>query len=385
MNNYDINNNPNKWPLHWILYWYYKNFEYKVLNKLYINQDKLIKFIINLSCWNYTPWYKQIDKKRDWYTVIDYTNQLTTDNKFKKIINTIFENQLKWIEQNPHPIISKKDILIICFNTLKQIVSLSNLVGIQPLTEDNMNTFIMKYKQSHDNILSLEVIKNPVDELITLNSYNCVPNKDKAIGLYPTIGFLFGEQIAKTILQNVLNLAKQSKITEVELTPIDDNSISFFVERVKALTIHINVLANDIARTTRRGAGNIVITNQTGGSLLQMLPNFVAPFTNTPSICNGHIKLIGNLSGLINVYVTHFDFDTTKIPFLVGYKGRSNQIDTGFVYSPNTLCQISEWPHTENESFHLSSSEYQYSFEATDEFPNNSTDYYRLLLVDSNI
>lgn len=70
---------------------------------------------------------------------------------------------------------------------------------------------------------------------------------------------------------------------------------------------------------------------------------------------------------------------------MIGYKGKSHQFDTGFVYSPNILCQISDWPRTDDESFHLSSNEYQYSFEAIDELPNNSKDYYRLLLVDSNI
>lgn len=98
-----------------------------------------------------------------------------------------------------------------------------------------------------------------------------------------------------------------------------------------ALATMIGRSANEIARKTRRGAGNWVVVSPTALTILQSAKTsgfarstegvFDAP-TNT--------KYVGTLNNTVRVYVDGYGQDST--PVLVGYKG--NETDAAAFYCP---------------------------------------------------
>lgn len=89
--------------------------------------------------------------------------------------------------------------------------------------------------------------------------------------------------------------------------------------------------ANQIAITTRRGAGNFVITHPTITAAFESTSSFtVQPVNSDVNTSMTGVSRVGSLDGRINVYRDTF---ATLEHFIVGYKGPS-EYDTGVVYCP---------------------------------------------------
>jgi hypothetical protein len=93
--------------------------------------------------------------------------------------------------------------------------------------------------------------------------------------------------------------------------------------------IKVNMLANQIARQTRRGPGNFIVGNALAVSLLQTLGSVFVPVPKG-SKTNDLLNHVGTLNGTIAVYYSMVVPDGELI---IGYKG-SGEVDTGYVYSP---------------------------------------------------
>jgi len=123
-----------------------------------------------------------------------------------------------------------------------------------------------------------------------------------------------------------------------------DSNGRWMVEKVKGLTFQIEREANTIAKTTRRGKGNIMICSSDVASALAM-----AGVLDYNSALQGQINLTvddtgntfaGTLFGRIKVYIDpYFPTGSTNEFAVVGFKG-SNAYDAGIFYCPYVPLQM---------------------------------------------
>ena len=139
--------------------------------------------------------------------------------------------------------------------------------------------------------------------------------------------FALSAEIAHEVTTEILNdLRALATKTEVEKV-IDDNFL---------VLININAEANEIARKTRRGPGNFIVVSPLMFTRVKEVADrnssskdmFVESEDERSS---SGLIFAGVLNNTIKVYVDiHADDDKV----LVGYKGGSGEIDTGYVYCP---------------------------------------------------
>ncbi len=117
-------------------------------------------------------------------------------------------------------------------------------------------------------------------------------------------------------------------------------------DRLANLGVVINRVANEIARKTRRGAGNFIVVSPLLVSILQSAAKSVfAPAIDGSFKGPNNTMLVGTLNGTIKVYsyiwnqvgygVDMSNPATAEVDtILVGYKGGNGETDTGYFYCP---------------------------------------------------
>ena len=123
-----------------------------------------------------------------------------------------------------------------------------------------------------------------------------------------------------------------------------DSNGRWMVEKIKGLAFQIEREANAIAKTTRRGKGNVLICSSDVASALAM-----AGILDYQSALNSQVNLTvddtgstfaGTLFGRIKVYIDpYFPTGSTSEFAVVGYKG-SNAYDAGLFYCPYVPLQM---------------------------------------------
>jgi len=123
-----------------------------------------------------------------------------------------------------------------------------------------------------------------------------------------------------------------------------DSNGRWMVEKVKGLAFQIEREANTIAKTTRRGKGNIMICSSDVASALAM-----AGILDYSSALNSNVNLTvddtgntfaGTMFGRIKVYIDPYAPTSSASEFaVVGYKG-SNAYDAGLFYCPYVPLQM---------------------------------------------
>lgn len=97
-------------------------------------------------------------------------------------------------------------------------------------------------------------------------------------------------------------------------------------------------MANKIAISTRRGAGNFIIANPTISAALEGTSQFtIAPVSNDINTASQGVSVIGTLDGRMKVIRDTFD-NTDR--FVVGFKGTS-PFDAGIIYCPYVQLMLS--------------------------------------------
>ena len=117
---------------------------------------------------------------------------------------------------------------------------------------------------------------------------------------------------------------------------------TFVGDRLANLGVLINYVANEIARKTRRGAGNFIVVSPMLVSVLQSAAKSVfAPAVAGSFKGPNNTQLAGTLNGTIKVYsylwnnVQSTDVGGTgNDSILIGYKGGNGETDTGYFYTP---------------------------------------------------
>jgi len=131
-----------------------------------------------------------------------------------------------------------------------------------------------------------------------------------------------------------------------------DSNGRWMVEKVKGLAFQIEREANTIAKTTRRGKGNILICTSDVASAFAM-----AGLLDYQSALQGQVNLTvddtgntfaGTMFGRIKVYIDPYSQTSSSSEFaVVGYKG-SNAYDAGLFYCPYVPLQMVRAVDTNN-------------------------------------
>ena len=100
--------------------------------------------------------------------------------------------------------------------------------------------------------------------------------------------------------------------------------------------------ANEIAKKTRRGKGNIIVTSSDVASALQMagvLDYAPALDSNNMNPDDTGNTFVGVLNGRYRVYIDPYAVTNSSNYFVVGYKG-SSSYDAGMFYCPYVPLQM---------------------------------------------
>ena len=153
----------------------------------------------------------------------------------------------------------------------------------------------------------------------------------------------------------------------------------FVGDRHAVLGVLINKVANEIARKTRRGAANWIVVSPLVVSVLQSATKSVfAPAVAGSFEGPNNTKLVGTLNGSIKVY-TYIYHDQGTEPIVMGYKGGSGEMDTGYFYCPYIPLMSSNViidPATYNPQVSLMTRYGKATFTNTATSLGNSADYY---------
>ena len=98
--------------------------------------------------------------------------------------------------------------------------------------------------------------------------------------------------------------------------------------------------ANAIAKDTRRGKGNVLITSSDVASALAMAGQLSGnPSGNDLNVDDAGATMVGTLNGRFKVYVDPYAPSAAVNYFTVGYKG-SSAYDAGLFYCPYVPLQM---------------------------------------------
>ena len=121
-----------------------------------------------------------------------------------------------------------------------------------------------------------------------------------------------------------------------------DSNGRWMVEKFKGLMFQIEREANEIARGTRRGKGNIMLCSSDVASALQM----AGVLDYTPALNSNNLQVddtgntfAGVLNGRYRVYIDPFAANLVTNYMIVGYKG-SSPYDAGLFYCPYVPLQM---------------------------------------------
>ena len=148
-------------------------------------------------------------------------------------------------------------------------------------------------------------------------------------------------EVVRTIYTAATGGATGNAITAVEGTfdlDVDANG-RWSVEKFKGLMFQIEREANQIAKDTRRGKGNIVICSSDVASALQMagvLDYTPALNSNALNVDDTGNTFAGVLNGRFRVYIDPY---ASANYLVVGYKG-SSSFDAGVFYCPYVPLQM---------------------------------------------
>ena len=155
-------------------------------------------------------------------------------------------------------------------------------------------------------------------------------------------------EINREVVRTIYKIAKtgaQVGTTTAGTFDLDtDSNGRWMVEKVKGLAFQIEREANQIAKQTRRGKGNVLICSSDVASALAM-----AGLLDYQSALNSQVNLTvddtgntfaGTIFGRIKVYIDpYFPTGATSEFAVVGYKG-SNAYDAGLFYCPYVPLQM---------------------------------------------
>lgn len=155
-------------------------------------------------------------------------------------------------------------------------------------------------------------------------------------------------------------------------------------DRHAVLGVLVNKVANEIARKTRRGPANWIVVSPLVVSVLQSASKSVfAPAVGGSFEGPNNTRLVGTLNGSIKVY-SYIYHDQGTEPVLLGFKGGSGEMDSGYFYCPYVPLMASGPvidPNTFNPHLSLMTRYGKATFTSTATSLGNSADYFGRISV----
>ena len=134
----------------------------------------------------------------------------------------------------------------------------------------------------------------------------------------------------------------QSNVTTAGTFDLDtDSNGRWSVEKFKGLMFNIERDANEIAKATRRGKGNVMLCSSDVASALQMagVLDYTPALSNNLQVDDTGNTFAGVLNGRVKVYIDPYFSDAANQYYTLGYKGTS-AFDAGLFYCPYVPLQM---------------------------------------------
>ena len=134
----------------------------------------------------------------------------------------------------------------------------------------------------------------------------------------------------------------QSNVTTAGTFDLDtDSNGRWSVEKFKGLMFNIERDANEIAKATRRGKGNVMLCSSDVASALQMagVLDYTPALNNNLQVDDTGNTFAGVLNGRVKVYIDPYFSDAANQYYTLGYKGTS-AFDAGLFYCPYVPLQM---------------------------------------------
>lgn len=197
------------------------------------------------------------------------------------------------------------------------------------------------------------------------------------------------QEIDAEIIQDLLGLAGTVRTFDFDASAGTTYAPAWVGDRYSHLAVFINEIANEIARKTRRGAGNFIVVSPVVVSILQSAAKAVfAPAVEGSFKGPNNTQLVGTLNGTIKVYSYIWNQEQLGASngnrILVGYKGGNGETDAGYFYCPYIPLMSSGVvvnPDTYNPSISLMTRYAKLAFTDPNTSLGNSADYYGRLNV----
>ena len=149
-------------------------------------------------------------------------------------------------------------------------------------------------------------------------------------------------EVVRTINYTASAGAQENTTTAGTFNLDVDSNGRWMVEKFKGLLFQIEREANQIAKATRRGKGNVLICGSDVASALQMagVLDYTPALANNLNVDDTGNTFAGVLNGRIKVYIDpYFSSTSGKQYFTLGYKG-SSAFDAGLFYCPYVPLQM---------------------------------------------
>ena len=149
-------------------------------------------------------------------------------------------------------------------------------------------------------------------------------------------------EINREVIRTIFHTAKagaQSDTASAGTFDLDvDSNGRWSVEKFKGLMFQIEREANEIAKQTRRGKGNVLICSSDVASALQMagVLDYAPALANSLNVDDTGNTFAGVMNGRMKVYIDPYAGANYMI---VGYKG-SSAFDAGIFYCPYVPLQM---------------------------------------------
>ena len=148
-------------------------------------------------------------------------------------------------------------------------------------------------------------------------------------------------EVVRTINYSAVSGATKNVTSSGTFDLDTDSNGRWSVEKFKGLMFQIERDANEIAKSTRRGKGNVMITSSDVASALQMagVLDYTPALSNNLQVDDTGNTFAGVLNGRIRVYIDPYFSDANNNYYTIGYKG-SNAFDAGIFYCPYVPLQM---------------------------------------------
>ena len=147
-------------------------------------------------------------------------------------------------------------------------------------------------------------------------------------------------EVMRTIYTNAKTGAAHNTTSAGTFDLDTDSNGRWSVEKFKGLMFQIEREANAIAKDTRRGKGNVLITSSDVASALAMAGQLSGnPSGNGFDPDDSGSTMVGTLNGRFKVFVDPYAPSAATNYFTVGYKG-SSAYDAGLFYCPYVPLQM---------------------------------------------